>query len=205
MPHSHRGKKQKKKSHWWKKCTTAGPKRGKPFPMEIRLSERLSLGPILHEDRQDYVTHLADKAIYDQTLRIPYPYALADADWWIDFAAAQEKQLGRRVNFSVRENNRLIGGCGFNDFELGAHKAEIGYWIARPWWGQGIMKLAVGAIVDLGFRELGLERITATIFENNHQSARVLEKSGFIFEGHLRNYYRKDGKTFHARLFAKFP
>jgi [ribosomal protein S5]-alanine N-acetyltransferase len=162
------------------------------------------MGPIRASDRDAYVDLLSDRGIFDQTLRIPFPYHPADADWWIAFAAKETERLGRQVNFALREHGRLIGGCGFNDFTDGTHKSEIGYWIGRSWWGKGITPRAVEALVRYGFEKLGLIRISATIFENNQQSARVLEKCGFVYEGWLKNYYLKDGRTINARLFSRF-
>jgi RimJ/RimL family protein N-acetyltransferase len=85
-----------------------------------------------------------------------------------------------------------------------SHVAEIGYWIAKPWRGRGIMTEAVIAICDHGFRHLGLARITAGIFTGNNGSARVLEKAGFVIEAPLgRKCYRKDGRFIDAVLYAK--
>ncbi len=56
---------------------------------------------------------------------------------------------------------------------------------------------------DFAFQEFGLIRITANIFAFNLGSARVLEKAGFQCEGILRKHYKKDGKTFDGKLYAK--
>jgi [ribosomal protein S5]-alanine N-acetyltransferase len=173
--------------------------------MEITLDADYSLSPVGPGDKAAYLIHLADPAIYQWTLRIPFPYRPEDADWWIAYSAEEASRLGQIVNFALREKGQLIGGCGFNDFVAGTHKAEIGYWLAKPWWGKGIMPRAVEAVVRYGFEKLGLIRVTATIFEDNEQSARVLEKCGFEYEGRMRNYYLKDGRALNARMFARFP
>ncbi|MGH9880451.1 MAG: GNAT family N-acetyltransferase, partial [Pyrinomonadaceae bacterium] len=83
-----------------------------------------------------------------------------------------------------------------------AHRVEFGYWLARPYWGQGIMTDAVRVFVRYAFSELGLLRLTAHVFESNIASARVLEKNGFKLEGHLREHFIKDGKLIDVRFYG---
>jgi [ribosomal protein S5]-alanine N-acetyltransferase len=97
----------------------------------------------------------------------------------------------------------LIGVCGFSDCQLGkSHRAEIGYWLAKPLWGQGIMTTVVQKACQLAFAEFGLVKITAQVSAMNPASARVLEKCGFAQEGYLKKQYLKDGQYLDARLFA---
>ena len=83
-----------------------------------------------------------------------------------------------------------------------SHVAEIGYWLAKPYWNQGIATAAVTAITEYGFKELELERITAHVFSFNLGSAKVLEKTGYRYEGYLRNHYKKDGKLLDGKIYA---
>ncbi len=64
----------------------------------------------------------------------------------------------------------------------------------RPFWGRGVMNEALTAVTDFCFDNFPLHRITAEVFANNPASARVLEKSGFTFEGRLKNNVVKDGE-----------
>ncbi len=173
--------------------------------MKILIAENLTLGPILESDKESYVRLLSDRSVYDQTLRIPYPYRIEDAITWAKLAQELDRNVGRQINYAIRLKNELIGGIGFNDYEKGSHKVELGYWIGKNWWGQGIMPLAVNRTVKIGFEEMGIQRLSATIFENNLQSKRVLEKCGFEYEGFLKNYYFKNGKLISAHLYSKFP
>lgn len=131
----------------------------------------------------------------------------ANADWWIENVAQTTARQGCSSNWAIRRtsDSYLIGGIGFHDFQIGTdHKAEIGYWLAKPYWCKGIMTLAVEAALEFGFREFGLTRITATVFSFNQASSKVLEKTGFLLEApQLRNYYKKDGKIFDGKLYAK--
>lgn len=170
-----------------------------------KIDNLYTITEITPADKPAYVQHLAAKQIYDQTLNIPYPYAETDADWWINHVAEETKKQGRSVNWALRKNDGLlVGGIGFHGLELGkTHRAEIGYWLAKPFWGQGIMTKAVELVSDFAFKELGLVRITANVFLFNQGSSRVLEKAGFQLECILRKHYKKDDKIFDGKLYAK--
>ena len=71
-----------------------------------------------------------------------------------------------------------MGACGFDDLVLG-HSAEIGYWLARPYRGQGIMTAVVRAACHFAQTKWELARICAYVFDSNLASARVLEKGRF--------------------------
>jgi RimJ/RimL family protein N-acetyltransferase len=81
--------------------------------------------------------------------------------------------------------------------------AEVGYWIAEPFWGRGIASAALGRATMYAYTSLGLERLQAMVFEGNAASVRVLEKNGFEFEGRLRRYVLKDGRLLDAILYAR--
>jgi ribosomal-protein-alanine N-acetyltransferase len=171
----------------------------------LALPNGYSVSDITYSDKTFYVEHLKEKQIFDQTLNIPYPYRPEDADWWINHVASAAAHAGRTVNWAIREpKGKLIGGIGFHGLVPGRdHRAELGYWLAKPWWGKGLMTHAVTAATDFAFRELGLERITAHLFSFNQGSERVLQKSGYIKEGELRRHYLKNGQFHDGKLYAR--
>ena len=167
--------------------------------MNLHVVDDICLTEIRPSDKSAFIEHLSDKGIYDNTLRIPYPYTEADADWWIEHVAKAAEREGRPIHWAIRKGPNLIGCCALDGVELGkSYRAEIGYWLARSYWGQGIMTAVVRIACDLAFRELGLLKITATLFDFNRGSARVLEHCGFELEGRLRKHFLKDGKTIDA-------
>ena len=85
---------------------------------------------------------------------------------------------------------------------LDRHRAEVGYWLAKPFWGRGIITAVVQRVCRHAFEEFGLAKITAHVFPHNPASARVLEKCGFQQEGFLRKHFLKDGQFVDARLFG---
>ena len=104
----------------------------------------------------------------------------------------QDFKEGKLLNLAItlRSDHSLIGAIGLV-IKPEQDVAELGYWVGKPWWGQGYATEAAQAIVDHGFRKLGLARIYAQCFSRNPASARVLEKAGMVKEGHLRKHFKK--------------
>lgn len=173
--------------------------------MKLKVNEEILVSDINLNDKSAFIEHLKEKQIYDQTLAIPFPYTEKDADWWINHVQDSADKQGVSTNWAIRQSDgSLIGGIGFHDIEVGkSYKSEIGYWLAKPYWNKGIMTDVVKKITDYGFKEFKLIRITAHIFYFNSGSARVLEKAGYEFEGTLKKLYKKDGKIFDGKLYAK--
>jgi RimJ/RimL family protein N-acetyltransferase len=123
---------------------------------------------------------------------MPHPYSLADAEAFIERALADE----RPTMFVIQVAGEAAGSMGLvlkQDIErIGA---ELGYWLAEPYWGQGILSEAVPAFTEWAMREFGLLRLEAIVFEWNPASARVLEKAGYVREGTLRRSAVKDGQV----------
>jgi len=184
--------------------STAAHDRTERATMKILVNATIHLSEIRPSDKRAYVEHLNDKDIYDRTLRIPFPYTDTHADEWLALVEKSSKQHGQPVNWAIRnEADSMIGGIGFDSLALGkSHRAEIGYWLAKPYWGRGIMTAVVQRVCQHAFEGFGLAKITAHVFSHNPASARVLQKCGFREEGFLRKHFFKDGRFLDARLFA---
>jgi RimJ/RimL family protein N-acetyltransferase len=171
---------------------------------KITVREEVHLSGVQLTDKASLVEHLQSKDVYNTTLNIPHPYAEADADWWIHQRIEQAARIGIEVSFAIRDGGeRLIGVVGADHLEPGTtHRAEIGYWLARAYWGQGIMTDVVRAYARYAFADLQLQRLTAHVFEFNTGSARVLEKNGFKLEGRLRKHINKDGRLLDGRFYG---
>ena len=154
------------------------------------------------EDTPALVEYLNDEEIYRCTLRIPRPYTATDAAAFLALAQSAAQEYGHPVHFAIRDRaGRLLGGCGFDALIVG-HRAEIGYWLARPFWGRGIMTDVVHSACQFALNKWQLVRIAAFVFDFNARSARVLEKNGFVLEGILRKQHRKDDRFVDTLLFA---
>jgi ribosomal-protein-alanine N-acetyltransferase len=168
----------------------------------IEVGDGICLTAVRESDKPAFVAWLSDEDIYTNTLRIPNPYSDADAEHFIGITAEATAQHGHPIHFAVRdEAEQLIGGCGFDGLAYG-HRAEIGYWLAKPYWGKGIMTSVVRSACEHAFAEWRMVKITAHVFSFNVASARVLEKCGFELEGLLRKHHLKDGKFLDSKLYA---
>jgi RimJ/RimL family protein N-acetyltransferase len=130
----------------------------------------------------------------------PHPYTVDDARWWIEHASQEDPER----SFAIASAEEPIGAIGLI-FGEDVHRfsAELGYWLAEPFWGRGIMTGAVRALTEYAFRRLPLNRIYAEPFAHNLASVRVLEKTGFLREGVLRANVVKDNTVLDQIVYAK--
>lgn len=156
-------------------------------------------------DRGAYLLHLNNPAIYRYTLHIPYPYTAQDADQWLALVDVLYQARQLPSNLAIRNpDGALCGGIGLllsPDPHL-PHQAEIGYWLAEPFWGQGVMTTAVRKFCNWAFTHYGFTRLTAHIFRENIASEQVLHKCGFQLEGSMTHHYLKDGVLYDGKLYA---
>jgi len=170
----------------------------------ITVRDGIHLSSLRPEDKAALLEHLHSRDVYQTTLNIPYPYLEGHADSWIQKRVEHTRSCGKEVTFAIRtEDGKLIGIVSADNLEPGtSHRAEIGYWLAKPFWGKGSMTDVVKAYVEYAFRELQVVRLTAHVFELNAGSARVLEKNGFKLEGRFRQHLMKDGELLDARFYG---
>ena len=95
----------------------------------------------------------------------------------------------------------LLGTVSLRRF-LRDRRAELGYWLGADAWGSGFATEAADAMIDFGFRELGLERIYAQVLEGNDASCRVLDKVGMMNEGVRRRHIRKGKQLCDVSMFG---
>lgn len=87
----------------------------------------------------------------------------------------------------LKETNEPIGCVGImfsNSLHTASMKegeAEIGYWIGKPYWGQGFIPEAVRVLLWRCFNELDIETVWCGYYDGNFKSKRVCEKSGFKY------------------------
>lgn len=102
-----------------------------------------------------------------------------------------------------RKSKSLIGAIRFNSFERKWSSGEIGYELNPEFWGKGLMSEAVSVTVACGHETFGLNRIEAWTLPGNSASDRVLEKSGFRYEGTLRQKAWFKGAYHDFRMFGR--
>lgn len=154
---------------------------------------RLLLRPFALTDAPAVQRLAGEREIAANTLTIPHPYPDGAAEQWIaSHAEMREKDEANVFALILRTSAELVGTCGLHVRQAGA-TAEIGYWIGRPFWGQGYATEAARAVMTYGFDVLGYHRLYAMAFSRNPASSRVLEKLGMRWEGRLRQHIEKWG------------
>lgn len=141
-------------------------------------TKRLFLRPPGAADAERIASIVGDWNVARYLARVPYPYGLADARYFLDHVAPGEWVWA----ITLGDKDKLIGVIGLTSEENGP-SAELGYWLSPAHWGQGIATEAARAIVSYGFETLGLPYILSGYFEENPASGRVLEKIGFTETG----------------------
>ena len=130
----------------------------------------------------------------------PCPYTRSDAESFL----ANVTSNSPRTVFALADADEAIGSIGLMiGRDVHRFTAELGYWIAEPFWGRGIMTSAVVAFTDFGFQAFKLNRIYAEPYTSNPASARILEKAGYFFEGTLRANVVKHGKVLDQFMYSK--
>ena len=167
-------------------------------------TERLLLRPFVLGDAP-VVQHLAgDWEVASKMLNLPHPYPNGLAEAWIG-SQQQRFEAGSDVHFSIvrREDDQLIGSIGLRLVQ--AHgRAELGFWLGRPYWNHDYCTEAAKAVIEYGFQVLGLDRIYASHFTHNPASGRVLEKAGMAYEGLLRHHVQHWGTYEDLKTYAIF-
>ena len=106
--------------------------------------------------------------------------------------------------FIIRRSDQLlVGAITLDNIRRGpAQTATIGYWTGEPYIRQGLMGDALPAVVNYAFEMLDLSRIEAACLPKNLASRRVLEKSGFKYEGVAQSYLQISGRWRNHVLYA---
>jgi len=132
--------------------------------------------------------------------QFPHPYTRRDGIEYLNYVRAMDVPM----SFAVEYGDEAAGGIGFKlGVDIARASVEMGYWLAEPLWGRGLMSRAVTATSEWAFDNYRVVRIFATTFAHNVASMRVLEKAGFEREGVLRRSAIKNGVVVDQVMYAK--
>jgi RimJ/RimL family protein N-acetyltransferase len=152
-------------------------------------TDRLLLRPGWIEDAPELARAIGDEAIARNTARIPWPYTLAHAEWYL--GRQQDPHAPNCLVFARTSGKpRLVGNVAISP---DANGHELGYWFARAYWGLGYATEAASALLRAARESLRIERINSGHFIDNPASGRVLRKLGF----------RPTGKTVRRHSIAR--
>ena len=141
---------------------------------EELFTTRLHLRPPVAADAEAIIAIAGDWEVARRLSRVPHPYRYSDFHFFIEQVVVNEPTWA----IVLRATNQLVGVIGLAQHRDG-QSAELGYYLARSHWGQGLATEAGQEIVRLGTEDLGYPRLTSGYHADNPASGRVLEKLGF--------------------------
>lgn len=146
------------------------------MPLVIRL---VPLAPIHAPALQP----LLEDPVIAATTPFPHPYPPDGAAAYVEESVALRDAGTKYVDAILGPLDQPIGMALLKDVDREKGEAELGYWIGRPYWGQGYATEAAAAMVSYGFETLGLGTVLAVTLEANPGSVRILLKLGFVERG----------------------
>ncbi|MFS0724618.1 GNAT family N-acetyltransferase [Paenibacillus sp. 1P07SE] len=155
-------------------------------------TDRLLLREYTPEDAAAVHRYASDPAV--ATYMIWGPNSWEETEQFVERVIGMQQQQPRldyELAVVLKASGELIGGCGLHLMEPA--QGEIGYCLHPDHWQKGYASESAAALLRLGFGEFGLHRIYATCRPDNLGSARVMEKVGMTYEGHLRGHMRHKG------------
>jgi len=140
-------------------------------------TDRLTLRPFRLGDAGAFVALAGDPAVARMTSDIPHPLYVWQCRRWL-------RQARGEVRFAIERDDNLIGGVGY--FCHRHRIGELGFWLGRPYWGEGLATEAARAVVRYAFTDGRLTSLTSANFIDNPASARILSKLAFAANGQMR-------------------
>lgn len=119
-----------------------------------------------------------------------------------DDAGRFERAESFRFAIVLADTGRVIGNCTVYALHRQNRRGEIGYALARDYWGHGYMQEALQALLAFAFGECDLHRLEADIDPRNTASASALTRLGFTQEGLLRERWIVAGEVSDSALYG---
>ena len=171
-----------------------------PFPnLE---TDRLQLRRVANSDVNEIFALRSNK----ETMKyIPRPLVKTEEDALAHIAMIDEKIMNNEgINWAIttKENPKLIGIIGHYRIKPEHFRAEIGYMLLPEYHGKGIIIEAIKATVNYGFEIMKLHSIEAIIDPENFASEKVLQKSGFVKEAHLKENEYYEGRFLDTVIYS---
>lgn len=157
-----------------------------------REGERVRLRPVRDSDLDDLVEAADDPEIARWT-DLPHPYSREHGAQFIALAS-EEARMDKSFHLAIAtiDEDRLVGMAALSDVDLESHNAEIGIWVGREVWGEGIAFEAFDLMLEIAFDKLGLTKLYGVVLEGNKASIQLFERYGFHEEGRLRWHTHRD-------------
>ncbi|MBS3088020.1 GNAT family N-acetyltransferase [Candidatus Pacearchaeota archaeon] len=160
--------------------------------MELE-TERLVLREYSPNDVNDIILKINDLDVSKYLEVVPYPYTSEDGEWFVNHCVENSKKTPRdkyEMAITLKESGEFIGGVGLSNIDTYVGSAELGYWIGKNYWRQGIMTEAIDALINFAFYKLELNRLILSAYVPNTGSNELAKKLGFTLEGTTRQSAR---------------
>lgn len=152
-------------------------------------TERLILRKLVLEDAQDIFEYASDDQV-TQYMTWNSHKSIEETLGFINYTLGRyERDEGGEWGITLKETGKLVGCTGIVNYDRNNKRLELGYVLARPYWGRGIMPEAVKRVIQFVFEEMGINRIECYHYLPNEKSGRVMQKAGMTFEGIAREKY----------------
>ncbi|MCR8853623.1 GNAT family N-acetyltransferase [Lysinibacillus fusiformis] len=125
--------------------------------------------------------------------------AMVEINW---YEKIFKEQIGLRWVIEEAKTKKVIGTCGYLNYEKEHNRIEIGYDLKPDYWGHGIMQETLGKIIHFAFTSMEINKIEAKVEPENKASIRLLGKLNFCQEGILRQHEFEKGKYVDLVLFS---
>ena len=166
-------------------------------------TERLSLRPLRIQDANDIFAYASDPEVSRYTTWETHPNLDVSLGYIHYVQSRYLDGLPDTWGIILNSTDHLVGTVGLLNFEEQAKHIELGYVVAPQHQSQGIATEAANLAMDYAFGPLGLNKVSACCFAENHASERVMLKLGMRYEGTVRDHIWKRGSLHDVKLYGK--
>ena len=177
------------------------------YPQKQKVFPVIDLGDVVlrqkqESDSQDFFDYYSDPEVNKYIMcDIPKTHEEAKREllYW---RGVFDRSDGIYFGIATKEEDRLIGAIGLSGWNTYNSRIELSYDLNRNFWRKGIMTRAVKEVVKYGFKELGVNRIEASVASTNTPSRDLLLKCGFELEGFLKQHRYHRGSYLDVYFFG---
>jgi len=158
-----------------------------PIFFPVLKTKRLTLREITREDTERLYQYYSDPSV-TEFFMAPIRSLEKAKETINSFIGAFYEQRGLVWGLSETPTSPLIGTAGYESVSAYDSRVEIGYDLAKEYWGQGFMKEALYEVLRYSYEILEINRIEAYILKENTRSIQTLKRLHFSCEGVLRQH-----------------
>ncbi|RYG58685.1 N-acetyltransferase, partial [bacterium] len=120
----------------------------------------------LADHHKEALAQLGNDPLISVSSSVDHPCTVNTVQSWMDEGSGDPP---RRITFVVWVDGEMVGAMSLKQIDYVAETAEVSYWVGRPFWGRGIAKMALDAIIDVGFNQMNFNSLQAFCLRDNNQ------------------------------------